>query len=179
MRCKPGFDLSKFDNAAGMDAIQRPAAETVDQAIAWLREDRRRPFFAWVHLYDPHAPYAPPEDLAALFPRTASGAYDAEIAYVDLQVGRLVDALRTDGRLSDTVIVVVADHGEMLGDHGYFRKCEPYEGSANIPLLIAGSTSLQLQLDPVTAAYPWEMLDLDRSDVERDRGRSAYRTGET
>ncbi len=53
------FDLAKFDNAAGMDAIQRPGGETVDEALRWLGEDRARPFFAWVHLYDPHAPYRP------------------------------------------------------------------------------------------------------------------------
>jgi arylsulfatase A-like enzyme len=51
------FDLQKFDQAASMDVIQRPGSEVVDQALKWLGEDRDRSFFAWVHLYDPHAPY--------------------------------------------------------------------------------------------------------------------------
>jgi arylsulfatase A-like enzyme/tetratricopeptide (TPR) repeat protein len=133
------FDLTKFEKAAGMDAIQRPGAETVDEALRWLREDRSRPFFAWVHLYDPHAPYVPPADLADLFPRTASGAYDAEIAATDVQVGRLLDSLEAAGRLSNTVVAVVADHGEMLGEHG-----EPthgffiYDAAVHIPMILAG-----------------------------------------
>jgi arylsulfatase A-like enzyme/tetratricopeptide (TPR) repeat protein len=133
------FDLTKFEKAAGMDAIQRPGAETVDEALRWLREDRSRPFFAWVHLYDPHAPYLPPADFADLFPHTASGAYDAEIAATDLQVGRLLDALEAAGRLSNTVVAVLADHGEMLGEHG-----EPthgffiYDAAVHIPMILAG-----------------------------------------
>jgi arylsulfatase A-like enzyme/Tfp pilus assembly protein PilF len=133
------FDLAKFDNAAGMDAIQRPGGETVDEALRWLGEDRARPFFAWVHLYDPHAPYRPPEEFASLFPATASGAYDAEIAFTDVQVGRVLDALAEDGRLDNTVIAVLADHGEMLGEHGevthgFFI----YDGAVHIPLIVAG-----------------------------------------
>src|SRR5688572_9095163 len=73
------FDLTKFKDAPGMDAIQRPGTETVDEALRWLSEDRARPFFAWVHLYDAHAPYTPPEPYASRHPATASGAYDAEI----------------------------------------------------------------------------------------------------
>ncbi len=62
------FDLSKFDLAAGIDAAQRPGKDVVDHALAWLAEDRDRPFFAWVHIYDPHAPYRPPEPFRSRFP---------------------------------------------------------------------------------------------------------------
>lgn len=133
------FDLSKYEKAPGMDAIQRPGAETVDEALRWLEEDQARPFFVWIHLYDPHAPYTPPESLGSLYPATASGAYDAEIAATDLQVGRLLDALEADGRLSRTAVAVLADHGEMLGEHG-----EPthgffiYDAAVRIPLILAG-----------------------------------------
>jgi arylsulfatase A-like enzyme/predicted Zn-dependent protease len=133
------FDLSRFDKAHGMDAIQRPGHETVDAAVRWLEEDRRRPFFLWVHLYDPHTPYAAPPEWAQRFPRTASGAYDAEIAFADAQLGRLLDVLESDGRLARTVVAVLGDHGEMLGEHGeathgFFV----YDAAVRIPLVVAG-----------------------------------------
>jgi arylsulfatase A-like enzyme len=71
------FDLSRFEKEAGMDAIQRPGKETVDEALRWLAAEREQPFFLWVHLYDPHTPYAAPREYAAQFPRTLKGAYDA------------------------------------------------------------------------------------------------------
>jgi arylsulfatase A-like enzyme/thioredoxin-like negative regulator of GroEL len=133
------FDFSKYEKAAGMDAIQRPGRETVDAALAWLAEDRRKPFFAWVHLYDPHTPYAAPPEQASLFPRSLTGAYDAEIAEADTQLGRLLDALEGDGRLRSTLVAVLADHGEMLGEHGeathgFFV----YEAAVRIPMVLAG-----------------------------------------
>ncbi|RMH23293.1 MAG: tetratricopeptide repeat protein [Acidobacteria bacterium] len=133
------FDLTRFDDAPGMDAIQRPGSEVVDRALAWLAADRERPFFAWVHLYDPHTPYAAPEPFRSRFPATLTGAYDAEIAATDAQVGRLIQALDDDGRLADTLVVVLADHGEMLGQHGeathgFFI----YDPAVRIPLIVAG-----------------------------------------
>ena len=79
-----------------MDMIQRPGSEVVDHALEWLRAEPKRPFFAWVHLYDAHTPYEAPEPIRSRFPRTLDGAYDAEIASADAQVGRLIDALRAD-----------------------------------------------------------------------------------
>jgi arylsulfatase A-like enzyme/Tfp pilus assembly protein PilF len=133
------FDLSKFDQAPGMDAIQRPGRETVDEALRWLGQDRARPFFAWVHLYDPHAPYEAGEPYASRFPPTASGAYDAEIAATDALVGRLFDALEIEDRLRETLVVVVGDHGEMLGEHGeQTHGFFVYDAAMHIPLLVAG-----------------------------------------
>jgi len=133
------FDLAKFEQQAGMDAIQRPGNETVDEALRWLGAERGRPFFAWVHLYDAHTPYAAPRAYTAAFPRTLEGAYDGEIAFADAQLGRLLDALERDGRLASTVVAVLADHGEMLGEkheltHGFFV----YDASVRIPAAIAG-----------------------------------------
>jgi arylsulfatase A-like enzyme/tetratricopeptide (TPR) repeat protein len=133
------FDLSKYELAAGIDAAQRPGREVVDHALAWFRQDASKPFFAWVHIYDPHAPYAAPDEIAARFPQTMSGGYDAEVAEADIQVGRLIEALRDDKRLENTLIVVVGDHGESLGDHreqqhGFFV----YDATIHIPLIIAG-----------------------------------------
>jgi len=133
------FDLSKFKEAVGMDAIQRPGSETVDSALRWVAEDRSRPFFLWVHLYDPHTPYTPPREYAEFFPRTMVGAYDAEIALTDHQLGRLLDALEGDGRLGRTLVAVLGDHGEMLGEHGeathgFFI----YDAAVRIPMVLAG-----------------------------------------
>src|SRR6185295_13429751 len=110
-----------------------------DKAVEWLDADRDKPFFAWVHLYDPHTPYEAPEPYRSRFPRTAVGAYDAEIASTDAQVGRLLDALDLDDRLHETLVVVVGDHGEMLGEHGeqthgFFI----YEPATHIPLIVSG-----------------------------------------
>lgn len=133
------FALEKFDDAPSMDYIQRPGAEVVDEAIAWLGQDRDTPFFAFVHLYDPHTPYHAPEPFRSRFPATRSGAYDAEVAAADAQVGRLLDTLSADGRLAETLVIVVGDHGEMLGEHGeqqhgFFI----YDAAVRIPLIIAG-----------------------------------------
>jgi len=133
------FDLSKYELSAGIDAAQRPGRDVVDHAIEWLRQPSSQPFFAWVHLYDPHAPYDAPEAIAARFPRNVSGAYDAEVATADLEVARLLNWL-TDARAVDsTVVVVVGDHGESLGEHqeqqhGFFV----YDATMRIPLIVAG-----------------------------------------
>ena len=133
------FDLSQYEMTVGLDAAQRPGSEVVDHTLAWLDEDRERPFLAWVHLYDPHSPYNPPEPYRSRFPATAEGAYDGEIASTDAQIGRILDQLRSSGRLDNTLVVVVADHGESLGEHGeqqhgFFI----YDAAVQIPLIVAG-----------------------------------------
>jgi choline-sulfatase len=133
------FDLSRFEMAAGIDAAQRPGREVVDHALAWLAGDGDQPFFAWVHLYDPHSPYVPPEPYRSRFPATLEGAYDGEIAATDAQVGRLIDFLTSSRRLANTVIVVVGDHGESLGEHGEQQHgFFVYDASVRIPLIVAG-----------------------------------------
>ena len=96
--------------------VQRPAAAVVDPALAWVRSQPADvPFFAWVHLYDAHTPYAAP---APFGPRFKARPYDGEVAYVDAQVGRLLSALQTSGALDRTIVAVIGDHGEGLGEHG-------------------------------------------------------------
>ena len=115
-----GFDV--FDAAFASfrheikGQVQRPAKEVVDPALAFIAAaPANAPFFAWVHLYDPHTPYDPPPPYNAKF---AKRPYDGEIAYADAQLGRLVSALRASGVLDRTIVAVIADHGEALGDHG-------------------------------------------------------------
>jgi arylsulfatase A-like enzyme len=95
---------------------ERPAAEVVDEAIAWLdARDRSRPFLLWVHLFEPHQPYAPPPPLLE---RAGGSTYHGEVAAMDAQVGRLLDHMRREGLLDTAAVLVVGDHGEGLGEHG-------------------------------------------------------------
>jgi choline-sulfatase len=115
---------------------ERPAPRTTDRVLAWLdgwKQGARQPFFLWVHFFDPHQPYRHSSpDLAALAPTP----YDAEIAEADRGVGRIVEWLRQEGVLDRTLVVLTADHGESLDEHG-----EPthgvfiYESTIHVPLL--------------------------------------------
>lgn len=95
------------------DRRQRRADEVIDGAIRWLEGVGDDRFFLWAHLYDPHRPYDPPPPF-----RSMHDPYMGEIAFADSQIGRLLDALRQREVLDRTVVVVVGDHGESLGDHG-------------------------------------------------------------
>jgi len=112
-----GFALYDDEMDAGSGSAvgfsQRRGDRTTDRAISWLRRPRAGPYFLWVHFYDPHGPYEPPEPHAS----RSANPYDGEIAFVDEQLGRLLDAAKLTGR-PDPLIVVVADHGESLGEHG-------------------------------------------------------------
>jgi choline-sulfatase len=119
---------------AKRQSIERSADKTVDRAIAWLQSRRPGPFFLWVHLYDPHAPYQPPEPFKS---RYRGRPYDGEVAYTDQQLGRLMQFLRGHGLYSSALIVLTSDHGEALGEHqeqehGYFI----YEPSIHVPLVM-------------------------------------------
>src|SRR6185369_1228433 len=115
--------------------LERPADTVTDAALRIVRGfSRARPFFLWVHYYDPHAEYAPPSPWLERF---TGSPYDGEIAFTDAQLGRLLDALRKDGRLDRTLVAVIADHGESLGEHG-----EPthglfvYDATLRVPLIL-------------------------------------------
>ncbi len=93
------------------------------------------PFFLWVHYYDPHYEYRAPEPYASRF---AKAPYDGEIAYMDAAIGRLLDGLRAQGKLSDTLVVAAGDHGEGLGEHGEQQHgVFLYEYAMHVPLLMA------------------------------------------
>jgi Tfp pilus assembly protein PilF len=102
--------------------------------LKWLDAAGPQPFFGWVHLYDAHAPYDPPAPFAARF---KSSPYDGEIAYVDACIARLVNALERTGRLDQTLIAIVSDHGESLGEHGEQEHgMFLYEGVLHIPWIM-------------------------------------------
>ncbi len=114
-----GFDV--YDDAVAgrrrsSESLERTASEVTDKATKWIRQrlDNPEPFLAWVHYNDPHAPYRAPERFARQF---VGRPYDAEIANVDFEIGRLLEALAASGHRERTLIVVTGDHGEALGDH--------------------------------------------------------------
>lgn len=114
-----------------------PAELVHEKFSSWLGANAGRPFFYWVHFYDPHTPYRPPEEFAKRFPPGSLGLYDAEISYMDLWVGRVLESLRERGLLKHTLVVVAGDHGEAFGEHGeqgHGIFC--YEEALRVPLIV-------------------------------------------
>jgi len=130
-----GFEHYDDDTRSRGDPAERPASEVTDGALAWL-EGAERPFFLWVHYYDPHKEYAPPPPFATHF---AGRPYDGEIAYVDSQLGRLLEALTARGELDETLIAVTSDHGESLGEHAELtHSYSLYDAVLAVPLVFHG-----------------------------------------
>ena len=134
----PGFDEydGRFDDMAGAAAFalpERPATTVVDRASRWIAARRDHQWFAWVHVFDPHAPYAPP----APFDRDyATRPYAGEVAAVDRALAPLVDQLRSLSR--PTTVVLTSDHGEALGDHGETTHgLFAYEPTLRVPLIVS------------------------------------------
>lgn len=119
--------------AAG--TLERKAPGTTDAYLAFMGgqpEQGRR--FAWIHYFDAHAPYEPPPELARRF---AGRLYDGEIALIDRELGRVLAALEQSGRLARTLVVVTADHGEGLGDHGEGTHGNfIYDSTMRVPLIL-------------------------------------------
>jgi arylsulfatase A-like enzyme/tetratricopeptide (TPR) repeat protein len=132
----PGFDV--YDDELTVRGAERTAKETTDKAVGYLRRTAssasRKPF-TWVHYFDPHRPYAPPEPFAS---RYARQPYLGEVAAMDEQLGRLVRAFEETAP-PPRAIVVVADHGEGLGEHGEAQHGRLlYQGTMHVPLVLAG-----------------------------------------
>jgi choline-sulfatase len=128
-----GFHLRRH-GADRYKSVERRAGDVVNHALAWLSQVPNGPFFLWMHFYDPHDPYEPPPPYKE---RYASQPYDGEIAYADACVGKLLDALRKHGIYDETLIAVMADHGESLGAHGESTHgVFLYDETLHVPLLI-------------------------------------------
>jgi arylsulfatase A-like enzyme len=146
------FGEANRDQAVGPTGIvntgraQRRADHTTDRALAWLR-DCGEPFFLWVHYFDPHDPFVlPPKDFQQSIhmpPEAKSdlqvrlrAIHEGEVRYMDLHLGRLLDELERTGLADEMVIVVVADHGEGLGDHDWWTHGILYQEQVRVPLII-------------------------------------------
>jgi tetratricopeptide (TPR) repeat protein len=133
-----GFDA--YDDRYGsrsaggdLSQVERAADTVLDSAVRWIAA-AETPWFAWAHLYDPHEPYAPPEPFRSRF---AADPYAGEIAFADARLGAALEVLTRGGRLSNTLVIVAADHGESLGEHeerthGLFA----YDATLRVPLIV-------------------------------------------
>lgn len=135
-----GFDTydagfhSRRDGEDRYSSEERRATVVVSHALAWLKKQPHPPFFLWVHFFDAHDPYEPPEPFKSKY---AAAPYDGEIAYVDSALGKLFAALKAEGLYDSSLIVIVGDHGEALGEHGeeshgFFL----YDETIHVPLVI-------------------------------------------
>jgi arylsulfatase A-like enzyme/cytochrome c-type biogenesis protein CcmH/NrfG len=120
--------------------VERFADATTDAVLRWLEAPDgthgRRPFFLWVHYYDPHAPYEPPGEFAVRF---RDEPYDGEVAFVDQQTARLLRRLEEKGELGRTFVLATSDHGEALGEHGeQSHGLFIYDATLKVPFLVAG-----------------------------------------
>jgi choline-sulfatase len=152
--------------AARLDA-ERRGDIVVDAALAWLGRENGKPFFAWIHLYDPHAPYNPPQPFLA---KAGGNPYDGEVAFADAQVARVLDWLRTSGETERTIVALTGDHGEGLGDHGELTHgMLAYDSTLRVPLIVA--VPRNLRLPPKGGSYG----STQRSDESTQKGSGSFR----
>ena len=129
---RPGAD-EIFDDSSMYR--YRSGKKVADAAIAWIRRNRGRPFFCWVHFFDPHRPYYPHPKFDRLYP---DSPYDSEVSFMDEQVGRLIRCLKENGLLDTTVVIAAGDHGEGLGEHGEVEHgLLLYNASMRVPLIVS------------------------------------------
>jgi arylsulfatase A-like enzyme/Flp pilus assembly protein TadD len=135
-----GFDVyaDRFEGTSGdaqfLNTVQKKGERTIEESVAWLRGRTGRRVFLWLHLYEPHDPYEPPEPYTS---RYAGRLYDGEVAWTDGLLGRFEDALASLGMRDESALVVTSDHGEGLGEHdealhGFFT----YQTTLRVPLLV-------------------------------------------
>jgi arylsulfatase A-like enzyme/Flp pilus assembly protein TadD len=126
-------DNVRVGDRRAFDYQERAAIQTVDAVLPRLAE-LKPPFFLWIHFYDPHAPYVPPEPYASRF---KGRPYDGEIAFMDAQLGRVLDTLKRKG--TTVYIAVAGDHGESLGEHGEDgHGVFLYQATQHVPLIVTG-----------------------------------------
>lgn len=152
-------DMGQQDDTKGNRwRVERSADRVVADARGWLdgraEADGKKPWFAWVHVFDAHHPYEPPEPFATLYP---AQPYLGEISYVDTQIGALLDSLRARGELDNTWVIVVADHGEGLGSHGEaMHGVLLYDATTRIPMIVRPPGGRAAR----TVATPTSLVDL-------------------
>lgn len=146
----PGFDvyddeMPELTGAIAISMPERRADAVVSKAVDWIGAQQGR-FFSWVHVFDPHSPYKPPAPHLANY---ASVPYHGEVAWTDQALGALFDKLATLAR--PTLVIVTADHGESLGDHGELTHgMFAYEPTLRVPLIVArvgGAASKGIVID--------------------------------
>jgi len=129
-----GYGWKDFTPKTRYQTCERRGGEVVKHALAWLAKRPPGPFFMWVHVFDPHDPYDPPEPYKT---RYAKALYDGEIAYMDSALGKLLAELKSQGLYDGALITITADHGESLKAHGEDRHgILIYDETIHVPLAI-------------------------------------------
>jgi arylsulfatase A-like enzyme/Flp pilus assembly protein TadD len=169
-----GFDVyddRMTSSGSALEVVQRTADQVLAPAAAWITSGTNHnttspqpapspesrtpnPFFAWIHLYDPHEPYQPPEPHRS---RYAADPYTGEVAYVDSALGAFLERLRAAGALADTLVIVTSDHGESLGEHGErTHGLFAYNATLSVPLIIWTADRLR----PAVVSSPARLVDV-------------------
>ncbi len=130
------FDFAKYERVS-LDSVQRPGDEVLTEAIGWMESAGEGPFFSWIHLYDAHTPYEPPEPYLSQYGPGPFQRYDGEVAYVDSLVGELMKWLDNRGLAETTAVAFMGDHGESLGQHqetshSFFI----YDATTHVPFIL-------------------------------------------
>jgi arylsulfatase A-like enzyme len=158
------YDDRRASSRAIAGGLQRPANETVDAALTWLEGRHDKPFFLWVHLYDPHAPYDPPEPFRTAY---RDNPYAGEIAFADAEVGRLTAFLEARGLLDHTAVVLTADHGESLHEHGEAgHGIFLYQSVVRVPLIVRAPGVTARRIPAVTRIVDVMPTILDLAGVD-------------
>ena len=127
------FDLSTYKSISLGDVARR-AGDVVDNAMPWLEANGSGRFFAWLHFYDAHSPYDPPEPFRSRF---REQPYAGEIAYVDYQIGRVLQWLEAKGLMERTIVLAIGDHGESLNEHGEgTHGLFIYDATTRVPFIV-------------------------------------------
>jgi len=135
-------DFGRLGQAGPLSVNSKRAAEVIGSAKDWIRAHKEDHFFSWIHLFDPHTPYDPPPP----FDRYPEEPYRGEVEYTDHELGDLISFLEEEGLYDRCLIIVTADHGESLGqhgeqEHGFFV----YEATVWVPLIIRAPFAMPVQ----------------------------------
>jgi arylsulfatase A-like enzyme/predicted Zn-dependent protease len=135
-----GFD--QYDDSLELDNIinsydsEIEAHQVYTKFYKWFKKKGNDNFFSWIHFYDPHVPYDPPEEFQEKFGDGLIDRYDGEVAYTDFYIGKIIDDLKRAGELDQTMVIIIGDHGEAFGEHHeYGHSIFCYEENLHVPLI--------------------------------------------
>ena len=176
-----GFDVydDYYGEKGAADSFhfkERPAEQVLEPATSWIGRGEA-PWFAWVHLFDPHLPYAPP---APYLRGRQDEPYQAEVAYVDHELGKFLERLREAGALDNTLVVFTADHGESLGEHGeQTHGAFAYNSTLRVPLILWPTHAWSREFSPPRSAtstsFPPSSSSWSSRFPTRSRERACWR----
>ncbi len=158
-----GFE--KYDDEGIGDVNGRLASEVTASALEIVETRSDRPLFLFLNYFDPHGPYEAPAPFGGTFGPEPSDRYDEEILYMDHHIGRLLDGLTTRGIFDDSLILVTADHGELLGEHGKMgHGATLFEEEVRVPFLVKYPRD---EMSPGRIASPVHHIDVPSLVLER------------